>query len=36
MDLSRISNPTERDLARVEKYRLAHLLLEGVDHDRGF
>jgi (p)ppGpp synthase/HD superfamily hydrolase len=29
MDLSRISNPTERDLARVAKYRKALALLTG-------
>jgi guanosine-3',5'-bis(diphosphate) 3'-pyrophosphohydrolase len=29
MDLRRIASPTERDLARIEKYRKAHALLFG-------
>jgi (p)ppGpp synthase/HD superfamily hydrolase len=32
MDLSRISNPTDQDYARVEKYRAA--LLEALERDR--
>ncbi len=34
MDLGRISNPTEKDLARLEKYRSAHAFLSG--HGLGF
>lgn len=31
MDLSRISDPTERDFARIEKYRQAHTMLEALE-----
>ena len=34
MDFSRISNPTERDFARVEKYRRAHALLSSLEADQ--
>ena len=34
MDLGRISNPTEKDFARIEKYRCAHALLRALDEDR--
>ena len=33
MDLGRISNPTEKDLARIEKYRGAHALLRALGED---
>jgi hypothetical protein len=31
LDLGRISNPTPKDLARMEKYRKAHALLKTFD-----
>ncbi len=31
MDLRRISNPTEKDFARIKKYRCAHALLRAMD-----
>ena len=34
MDLGRISNPTEKDFARIEKYRCAHALLRALDEDQ--
>ena len=31
MDLGRISNPKEKDLAHIEKYRSAHVFLMALD-----
>lgn len=31
MNLQRIANPTEKDFARLEKYRSAHALLQALD-----
>ena len=33
MDLRRISNPTEKDFARMKKYRRAYALLRALDED---
>src|SRR5262245_23672304 len=33
MDLGRISNPTEKDFARIEKYRNAHALLRTLEEN---
>jgi hypothetical protein len=35
MDLSRIESPTEKDRARVDRYRKAKKLLEVIERDRG-